>query len=181
MAIATPCIYKSITLQPGESFTLPPGAILLGATDSTALTSNNGCLNLDNLETPQCYYFRFSGADEDDPGRTENWDQSNFYVDGFYVGDTYYPSSLGGGIPSTPFWTLILNALPGVFTNINSAYDYDPVFLGASRGWSATLTFDTIPSIGDNLRFSISTIAIAQGVVPSGSPTTYLVEGIKCP
>lgn len=39
MASSTNCIYKTVTLQAGEQFNLPPGAVIIGSSDSSAFTS----------------------------------------------------------------------------------------------------------------------------------------------
>ena len=49
---STTTLYKSITLQPGEMFTLPPGGELLGATSSDELEST---CDLPELEELDCY------------------------------------------------------------------------------------------------------------------------------
>lgn len=63
--LSTPTIFRSITLAPGESYVLPAGATIISATNSSAITSENGCAgDLTNLETLECYRFAF-GKDTD--------------------------------------------------------------------------------------------------------------------
>src|SRR6188768_2568101 len=38
--MAETCVYKAITMVAGETFVLPPGAVLIGTTDSGAVTSS---------------------------------------------------------------------------------------------------------------------------------------------
>lgn len=52
MATSGTEIYNSIVLQPGEQFTIPPGATLVGADDPESITSD---CELPELETLECY------------------------------------------------------------------------------------------------------------------------------
>ena len=50
------CIFKAVTLGSGETFVLPPGAILLGATDSSLISSS--CLDQNIPDTELlCYHI----------------------------------------------------------------------------------------------------------------------------
>lgn len=57
MAATTPCIYKSVTLQAGETFVLPPGAELISASSATAITSS--CGDDIPVEETKCYKIRW--------------------------------------------------------------------------------------------------------------------------
>jgi len=61
--MATPCIYKSVTLVEGEQFNLPPGAQIIAASDSTAFTST--CPIPSELETFKCYISYFFRTEAD--------------------------------------------------------------------------------------------------------------------
>ena len=52
--------YQTITLQPGESFVLPPGAELIAATNSGDLTAENNCTTFDNLDEIVCLEIKWA-------------------------------------------------------------------------------------------------------------------------
>lgn len=57
-AVNQNCVFKAVTLTNGETFVLPPGAVLLGATDSSLVTSS--CLNQVIPETElKCYHIKW--------------------------------------------------------------------------------------------------------------------------
>jgi hypothetical protein len=179
------CSYQTITLSAGEQFVLPPGATIIAATDTNLISSQNDCAgDLQNLEEFTCYSFRFSGALSDDDGRTENWDDQNFYVNGITIQGVYYPftSSIQGWQGATSFETALngITALSGLFNSVANNFGYDSVFLGASRGWTNVVTLNTIPSIGDVLEFNVSTVTIDQTVVPDGSSSFATIAGEPC-
>lgn len=70
------CSYRSITLQPGESYVLPAGAQIISATDSNTITSVNSCANLDNLEDLVCIEINWA-TQPDNGGGTSPWSVVN--------------------------------------------------------------------------------------------------------
>jgi hypothetical protein len=78
------CIYKSVTLAAGEQFNLPPGAVLVAATDATAITST--CPLPDELAGPICGTF-FVVIDVDSNSGHPN-DEENFRINNINVGGT---------------------------------------------------------------------------------------------
>lgn len=178
----TNCTYHSITLQAGNSFVLPSGATLISATNPGALTSVNGCADDDlaNLETPVCYVFRFSGA-ESDNNPTENWDEPNYRVNGIVVSGVYYPfTTFIGGTNVASSWNTAMNGIiefSGLFTSFSSVYGDESDNPGA--GWTNEIKFSTIPSIGNNLEFQISTTLQMQSPF-SGQQAFAYVKGGLC-
>lgn len=67
------CIIKSVTLAEGETFVLPPGAELIGATDPGAITSVNDCAPTDNLQTLACYTC-IIGVGAEDGNASQLWE-----------------------------------------------------------------------------------------------------------
>jgi hypothetical protein len=179
-SVTPPCIFKSVTLIAGEQFTLPPGAEIVS---STAGVDNikSTCPLPDTLETPVCYKFRFSGADDDNSGDTENWEvDTNFAVNGIVLSGIYYPfaSVVPGSYPATTFQTE-MTSLPGfngLFTSFSRTFAGSG---GANRGWTNEVRFLTIPSVGDNLEFKISTRVEFQSPF-SGTSTVAYVKGERC-
>lgn len=75
MATTDPCVYKTVKLEPGESFSLPSNAEILYISDTSALTYN--CGDLPTAQTT-CWRFRTPMAGSDvDPN------DGAFYVTGF--------------------------------------------------------------------------------------------------
>jgi hypothetical protein len=79
-----PCFTKTVTLQPNEPFNLPPGAILLGATDLNNLKST--CPLPTDLEEFECYGFvTFDSNCGDDSGFAAS------ILEGINIGGVKYP------------------------------------------------------------------------------------------
>lgn len=89
------CIYKSITLQAGEVFSLPPNAELLYVSDTDNVISS--CDDLPEIET-QCYVFRTPMAGTDVDGPIENF-VTAFKFDNLVI--TLDPSFNTGGALGT--------------------------------------------------------------------------------
>ena len=162
--MATPCIYRSIALAAGESFVLPPGAELIGATDSTQLSSENDCANLDNVETPECYCFQIV-CTEEGGGTTPVFKEDNVSITGLYVAstNTSYPFTIANPTTIQSIYYTGEAALQstqtigGLITNTCKAYDSDS---SGDRGQVVTLCFKTLPSIGDYLFLKAQTGAL---------------------
>ena len=151
MAKFETCTFHTVTLLPGEQFNLPPGAEVISITDSGAITSN-GCANLDNIETPVCYGFVIASHDDTDSD-TQVWvgDGSNpniFYI-GVYLGDIYYPFTASAGYDGTAIITQ-LEALS--FGSIMTGFCTSTSNDGTADSKKSYIIFNTIPSIGDNLK-----------------------------
>lgn len=82
----TTTIYKSVLLQPGEQFTLPPGAELISATDTDSITST---CDISDLQGLNCYTFVFGNAgtdgDQSQLFESETPDKSNVKIIGISV------------------------------------------------------------------------------------------------
>lgn len=179
-SVTPPCIFKSVTLIAGEQFTLPPGAEIVS---STAGIDNikSTCAIPDTLEVPVCYKFRFSGADNDNSDDTENWEvDTNFAVNGIVLFGIYYPFALvvPGSYPAATFETemISLPGFDGLFTSFSRTFGGSG---NAFRGWTNEVRFLTIPSVGDNMEFKISTMVQYQSPF-SGTPTIAYVKGERC-
>ena len=86
----TKVIYKSITLQPGEPFTLPPGAVLVSADSPEDLESNCD----QELEELACYTLVVGNAESNGGTsqlfESERPDQSNVKLIGISVNNVDY-------------------------------------------------------------------------------------------
>ena len=157
------CIYKSATLAAGEQFNLPPGAILISATDVSAITSN---CPIPALEEPACYFFALGTLDGDGDGRAEYWEDSQSKILGFKIGNT---SIYGFDIIGTPYYdmgavyNMIAATLPitmvGTFGNDGPA---------SNDSAQSGLVFKMIPSLANQL--SLLVLAYAN---MAGSPVYY--------
>lgn len=162
MATQEICTYKSVTLQPGEVFTLPPGATLVSATDVNAITST--CA-IPTLETLECYCLRVI-IQNDTGGATEPFQYNAVKTNGLWVGETFYPWADGDGtiqnfsdIQDHMFeWMAAMPSIGGLFSGFCQTNQSE-----GSYGDGFTLCFKTIPSIGNNLKLEYQTYDHMQG------------------
>ena len=151
------CIVKSQTLVAGESFILPPGATLIGASNPSNFTST---CPIPALETPECYVFQIVSTSEVS-GTTVVFKQSNVYVDALYDADAKveYPMPLISGMDNIEnLLSAAIDQTPisSMLTNRCVAGDFGD----NGRGRVVALTFATVPSLGDNLFLKIHTAAL---------------------
>jgi hypothetical protein len=155
------CIYKSAVLAAGEQFNLPPGAILVAASDSTAITSN---CPIDALEQLDCYVVIIPTSGQRSP-TPMNLDYAD--IDGFYYNGikTSFNSPVGTSYTDLPNMLqaqLSTTALAGALSDICRVWrDRSSV-----EGECAYIFFKTIPSIANILTFSVG------GSHPGNSATT---------
>jgi hypothetical protein len=163
------CIYQSITLQPNEQFVLPPGATLVAATDTAQLSTSNNCLDLNNVESFECYAVMFTKTLEN-AGQTPAYATIDIY--GIRIGEVNYPFTPGfslqgylttgiGGTGNITAITQLRNAidttpLGGIITDINIIQ-----YIGTNDNELAwKVIFKTVPSIGgDHTRMSFYGLA----------------------
>ena len=164
------CITSSVTLQPGQSFVLPAGATIIGATDSASIASVNDCADLTNIEDFTCYGVTYG---ESNPGQgvdpqTPVYDTVDIY--GIRVNNVDYPftSSITTYTALTGIITA-LNQTPygGLFTNVLTASTPSP-----NRGNVRHLSFKTLPSFANDLSF----YGIASGQISAPSSGSFPVE-----
>lgn len=67
---STNCIYKSVTLSAGETFVLPPGAELISASDTNAITSS--CPDPIPNVPVKCWRIAYALNEDPEGGRTIN-------------------------------------------------------------------------------------------------------------
>jgi hypothetical protein len=175
---ASNCLYKSVTLAVGETFTLPPGAEIISSSGGLESFTST-CPKPTNLETPACYKFRFSGANHDTgSARQQNWEEVNYFVDGIFVNDIYYPftSSIAGYTGASTFRTAMnsITQFTGIFTNFGNIIGDE----SRQGGWTNQVNFTTIPSVGDNMYFKVRTGTQWQS--PLNGNTDAYVKGDPC-
>jgi hypothetical protein len=157
------CIYKSVILAPGEEFNLPPGALLISASDTTAITST---CPIPALEQPACYFFALGTLDGDGDGRAEYWEDSQSKIYGFKYGNTIVS---GPDIYGTPYYDMT-----AVYNMIAATLPITLVGTFANNGPSSNdsaqsgLVFKMIPSLASQL--SLLIVAYAN---MAGSPAYY--------
>ena len=184
MAVST-CLITSLTLKPGEPFVLPPGAIIIGASDANDITST--CVDLNNLEALACYCFQILFTEESG-STTPVFKDNNVAVQGLFMTDTntLYPfsstltgiSSINTNIENSLYTT---PSIGGIIKNVCITYDNDS---SGDTGQVLTICFKTLPSIGNNLFLKTSTGALLS---PNFTGVYYLpalayanVESPKC-
>lgn len=160
------CITKSITLSAGESFVLPPGATLLGATDVGNLTSE--CADLDNLESATCYTVVLAGFDNSN-GHTEYFENNQQTVTGFELNGTFTAFTTGvnnsggsGAFDMNDLFVKLHEKLPSILTGV-------PYYAGSGDNAQCFLVVSTFPSIGDNLNLIVKSTAVGG----AGSSDVY--------
>lgn len=179
----TKCIVNSITLQPGTSFILPPGSVIIGTSNISSLTST--CADLTQIETPECYIAKVvlfdntNGAGEffEADGYQCLYGYSLNSVDqaiGTCTGAVggYYSTGLNpNGINGNPtgFMGKLKAALPAI-TSYNGLGTSD----GSTYNYLFVYQIKTIPSIGDNLEIIIN--ASAENFITNA---TYRVKFVK--
>ena len=155
------CFIKSITLQAGEPFTLPPGATIISTDDPGSIEGD--CVDLTNLETLECYCFQVL-ATEEAGGTDPVFKWNNVAVYGLFLSDSntlysFVPSYLTGigpiqiNIANYMYNTPSIGAL---ITDVCVTYDNDGA---VDRGQVLTICFKTLPSIGSKLFLQASTHA----------------------
>lgn len=167
--MATNCIYRSVTLQAGESFTLPPGGEIVSATDLNSITST--CPLPDNLEELECYIFVLA-ANVDNLSATYVWEgcgaDCNAYMSNLTVGGITYtfPTALTADdrgkfdVSGLSAYITGNQSLNGLMLNLGTSTDY-----AYPNGGVATLCFKTTPSVAQETYLTLST-----GVFGIGSP-----------
>ena len=166
MATTDNCIYKTITMQAGEQMVLPPGAVLVGASNLDALTSENDCLDKTNAETLACYAVVI--AESSSPRTTPVYDDVVIY--GIRIDNVDYPfsgdfscystlSTIQTRVSSTPFNGVI--SVTGLARNIDG-----------DRGAVSYIVLKTYPSIASDFYF----YGIASGMVRSPTSSSFHVD-----
>ncbi len=155
-----PCTYNSITLQVGQSFVIPPGGQIIGASDIDLLTAQDDCVDLTNLEEAACYGFFFSESISDGGDAAYN----DVQIQGIIVNGVTYPFSLSVNPPNFPssgtiptsFLEDLQNRLSelsigGLFFNFSGWGQSTPSSGDASN--TVMVCFTTFPSIATNMYF----------------------------
>ena len=168
-------VYKTITLQPGESFTLPPGAELVAADDATSITSVNDCAPTDDLEEYVCCAVTIAETKEINRQALYYYE---IFLQGIRIGEVNYPftpaggytvNSLGGGSAGNGPWCNLLKStgLP--------IKDCSCLYLNGSNGNVDVrkFTFKTLPSLVGNNESRMSIYGIASNG-RTGTGSTYI-------
>lgn len=157
MAIIPGCIIKTERLVDGESFVLPPGAVLIGADIPGNFTST--CV-IPTLETLQCFGLTLGARSSDSDGHAEYFERDQQRIYGYFLNDIYNPfasfivnSGSLGAFNMSDLSNRLAAAIPGI---IGAAVNYssDP-----DNGTRSNLVIKTFPSIALNLRINVATNA----------------------
>jgi len=167
MASSQQCIYKSVSLVKGESFKLPAGAVLVGATNTGSITTT---CDTSNLETLTCYSFKFAGAC-DTGSSSSAWEPALSHFVGIKVGDVYYPFTTPVLITNYSQHEETFNSVMNVFSNF--AFDYNVDCGSGNQVWDLYETFATFPSVANNM-FLVAKTVTTTGTLGNGIATTYV-------
>lgn len=154
-------IIKSITLLPGESFTLPKGATLKASDNEGALTSN---CPIPDLEDLNCYAFVFGNGEDDgdDSQLFESAGSSNTPVIGIlfngvkHLFSTPFASITGTGHYDKPAIAAAINGTPAGQLIFNMQYESHD---NNDNGVMSYIVFKTTPSIAKSLQLLMQTYA----------------------
>lgn len=170
MSLLQTKIYKSIVLQPGEEFILPPSATLIASTDEGSVSST--CGNLGNLESLECYSFVFGNA-EDDGNNLQLFEAKIFPVKGIKLGGVYYSFGFEGFMANEDTGRYDLEAIVrAIDAAIGSVLVSPAVSYNSSgdNGVISFISFKTTPSIAQSLELMM------QAATDEGFQTSEYIE-----
>lgn len=134
----------TITLQPGEAFTLPPNATLVFVSDPDSISTD--CVDVPET-TYVCGYFAYVRDDDDNDGHP--FDESHLVISKVYVGDSVYTLDVPGGNPTAiQLNTNIPDQAVFSFTDTNTYADF------TKRKYNA-LYFQVIDTLYDTVKLEI--------------------------
>lgn len=165
--MADNCIYKSVTLQAGESFTLPPGAQIISASNVGALTST--CPIPTDLEQPACYIAIIPWINNTNDN-DDYWelDSDVSYFSGIYLNNikTNFDTSVRIDNPGGLALKL-KNTIPAIlFSTWSFGGSFPPI---ANFNGRYYILIQTIPSIAENLEIEYNN----DSPMPTGPGMTF--------
>lgn len=177
---AAPCSYNSITLQSGQSFVIPPGGQIIGASDIDLITSQDDCVDLTNLEDAECYGFFLSESISDGGDAAYN----DVQIQGIIVNDITYSFSTPINPPNFPSSGTVPTSFLNDLQDRLSALSIGGLFFDFS-GWGQStpssgdasntvmVCFRTFPSIATNMYvYGLGTNDSIAASVPVQFPVT---------
>lgn len=156
LSTPNPCIVKAATLVEGEVFVLPPGAVLISASDPNLITST---CDIPPLETLSCYIIPLVATDADVTDSQSAWMyEAPTKIISLNVNGISYPLDIGmttdGAFNVEEVVTFVAGTseLQGMLLDLTSnKADTN------TRGGIATLCFKTIPSVATNMYLEVQT------------------------
>lgn len=161
MSLSFQTITKSVKLQAGEIFTLPPGATLVSATDINAITST---CDTGTLEELICYTFVFGNAAKD--GNVPQFFEECSPIVGIKVNnkfvefpEAYFPttSDIIGQYNLTKMVIDINNATGGALIDPKIGEHNE-----GAAGIISFITFKAIPSVANTLELKLLTCSARE-------------------
>lgn len=146
-----PCnpTYVSINMKAGDTFILPPGAIVVASTaGASVLTSDCADLQVEDFKD---YYLRFSVIERDGGSSTSNFERGNISADAMVVNNQQFGFSSACGwncMNGTGVIDRMNEIYPGLFKyNWHSLKDEN----SHNAGQTVLISFKTIPSLAKTL------------------------------
>lgn len=179
MSLGNNCSVRSVVLQPNEDYILPPGAIIIGATDVSSIDSV--CADLTDIEEFECFgalmgTHTTKGTDFDSYWEGDSANVVKFEGYEFNGVKTLFntpvdvdPNNLHGCLDGPLICTTLMNNFQGIL----SATPYRNNTI--RNGHDNCMTFiviKTIPSIGNNLKLILS--STGQGIAPESKVEVFL-------
>jgi hypothetical protein len=183
------CSYASVTLAPGQQFTLPPGATIIAATSTSAFTST---CPIPTLEVPECYIIGII-MHHNDNRFVEPWTNNRTRIDGIFVGGVFYDFGFGTGAYIGDGGDVNLNGVSTYIQN-NPSLKGLITCIGTNSGANGpkdtggvgTICFKTIPSVAKTMSIQVTTGQewdTANNFIsyfPARKINTWALENAKC-
>lgn len=148
-------IIKTVKLQAGEQFNLPPGATLISATDTSAITSS---CDIGTLEQLECYAFVFGNAALDGTNQ-QLFESTTFPVVGVQINNKYtnFSSPFNAKDNSSPVGQYDLANMVLAINNITGALILPKIgeHNEGTHGIIEFIVFKAIPSVAKTLQLKM--------------------------
>jgi hypothetical protein len=172
------CTYKTITLEAGDTYILPDGAEIIGATDTTVLQSD-GCLDLTKISEVCCFNVFIANSDNSCDytgifstsvcGETPIYDSVN--IEGISLAGVDYPFSYGAEVDA--FSPGNVNGVQGLFNTSAIGPLLQVISVGQAqeedRGTQSQVSVNVPCDMGDNLFLYGTASSNGVGPDPVGS------------
>lgn len=173
----TGCTYQSVTLSAGEQFILPPGAVLVSASDINNITSTDNCLDTSHIEPLQSYLFLLGGISHTNSSPYQLFESNTQTVYALRIGSqvidiTDISNTAGyGKFDVDDIATALRAVVTGTFYSYAGNYTGD-----SNHGYVTQLKVCTYPSVGKDMALQVRTDVAAGDT----GTVYYEAKAISC-